>query len=72
MAPTVLSWKERGLGLDLGDGTDKNLTHGVWADDFLIFSTGLAETKPMLQELTDALALGKLSWKPGSMSFLAT
>ena len=71
VGPTVHSWKERSLGLDLGDELGKNLPHGVWADDFLIFNTGLAETKLMLQELTDALALGKLSWKPGSMSFLA-
>ena len=39
VGPIVRSWKERSLGLDLGDELGKNLTHGVWADDFLVFST---------------------------------
>ena len=38
VGPTVVSWEDNCYGLDLDDGL-KRISHAVWADDFLVFSS---------------------------------
>ena len=65
----VSDWLRVGWGADLGDGNP--ISHAIWADDIFFFAVSLDQVSGMAQDLTYALNDHGLSWKPGSLAFLA-
>ena len=70
LAVLQLRWREEGLGIDLGDGGKKRLTHLAWADNIYFFDHNIDNIRKMFSDFTEMLLDRDLDWKEGSIEFL--
>ena len=64
-------WVDRGLAISLGPGLD--LTHLVWADNFVLLSSSQDGLRTMTEELTVSMNdIAGWTWKPGSHLYMSS
>ena len=68
IGPVVLDWRRSGQGIIVGDGsTACSTTEVQWADNVWWTSSSRFQWKKMSVELSDAVNVAGLTWKPKSL-----
>ena len=68
LEPVLSQWRLKKIGFHFGgDEGGYNLSHLIWADNFIILPKTPEEFLEMVRDMTEAISSLQLSWKPSSL-----